>query len=273
MAVKKKLRIGVLQTPGIELPTFATNGSVGFDLKATSVLKVYSGIREVDEKTREKSLVDGYIVLRPFERALIGTGLFLEIPAGYWIRITAKSGKSLKQGIIVIPGTIDSDYKGEIGIIIQNVSNFLQKIELNKWIAQGIVHKAEQPIFEFIEQQSESQRGDGGFGHTGDYKMVEITEEYVPLDEIGTDTPLEEPKTEQICSGAKTGPMNITITDTIQPPKKGRTAKQRKNDKVMQLANEIANSGAMVTEEQEDGSVKVSLTVVKDETSTKSTNI
>jgi dUTP pyrophosphatase len=164
MAAKKLVSIGFKKLEGIELPKFATKGSVGFDLKAISCKSVFSGIKEIEEKTREKSLVDNYFVLRPFERALLGTGLFPEIPSGYWIEVNGKSGKTLKQGIIVQRGIIDTDYKGEIGIVIQNTSNFLQKIELNQFIAQGIVHKTEQCEIVEIEQQSESERGTAGFG-------------------------------------------------------------------------------------------------------------
>jgi dUTP pyrophosphatase len=160
----KKLTIGFKKVEGVELPSFATKGSIGFDLKAVSCKSVYSGIREIEEKTREKTLVDNYLMLRPFERALLGTGLFAEIPTGYWIEITGKSGKTLKQGVIVLRGIVDSDYRGEIGIIIQNTSNFLQKIELNQFIAQGIVHKAEIPDFKFVETISETERGEKGFG-------------------------------------------------------------------------------------------------------------
>lgn len=154
----------------VKLPEFATEGAAGFDLVADSFLQLYSKQTPIsfDEKLKY-SIQKGYLVLRPFERVLVGTGLFMEIPKGYELQVRDRSGLSLKKGLKVFnsPGTIDSDYRGEIGVILANLSNGLIKVELGDRIAQGLIKKIEQPVFVFKSALSVTDRGAGGFGSTG----------------------------------------------------------------------------------------------------------
>lgn len=109
------------------------------------------------------------VKLRPLERALIPTGLFVEIPYGYEMQIRPRSGLAIKQGITCLntPGTIDSDYRGEIKIILINLSAEEQVINSGDRIAQVIIQKVEKAVFEQVEILNETERADGGFGHTG----------------------------------------------------------------------------------------------------------
>jgi dUTP pyrophosphatase len=109
------------------------------------------------------------ICLNPLERKLIPTGLFLEIPAGFECQVRPRSGLALKKGITVLnsPGTIDADYRGEVGVILINLSNEAFVIENGERIAQLIFSKVEQIEFEQVENLSETERGAGGFGSTG----------------------------------------------------------------------------------------------------------
>ena len=151
----------------MELPTFATPGSVGFDLKGISLLKVFNGIKEIPLERFQRSLDQGFFVLRPFERALVGTGIKMELPPELWMKIQPKSGNSLKKGILVYEGTIDSDYRGEVGIIIQNSSNYMMRIDLGTYLAQGVLYHSIQDQFVWADELSDSERGEGGFGSTG----------------------------------------------------------------------------------------------------------
>lgn len=109
------------------------------------------------------------VTLRPLERALIPTGLFVEIPTGYEMQIRPRSGLAIKQGITCLntPGTIDSDYRGEIKIILINLSAEEQVINSGDRIAQMIIQKVEIAEFEQVEILNETERSGGGFGHTG----------------------------------------------------------------------------------------------------------
>lgn len=109
------------------------------------------------------------ITLRPLERKLFPTGLFIELPVGYEAQIRPRSGMALKRGISVLntPGTIDADYRGEIGIILVNLSNEDVTIEPGERIAQMVIAKHEQPELIEVTELSETERGAGGFGHSG----------------------------------------------------------------------------------------------------------
>ena len=129
-------------------PEYATVHSAGLDLKAN---------------------IDKPIVLKPLERTLVSTGLFIELPEGYEAQIRPRSGLALKKGITVLntPGTIDSDYRGQIGVILINLSNEEVIIEDGERICQMVITKFEHIEFENTNQISETKRGEGGFGHTG----------------------------------------------------------------------------------------------------------
>lgn len=109
------------------------------------------------------------VTLRPLERKLFPTGLFIELPAGYEAQIRPRSGMALKRGITVLntPGTIDADYRGEIGIILVNLSNEEVTIEPCERIAQMVIAKHEQPELIEVSELGATERGAGGFGHSG----------------------------------------------------------------------------------------------------------
>ena len=131
-----------------DLPQYATNLSAGMDLRANLTESV---------------------VLKPLERKLIPTGLFIELPEGYEAQIRPRSGLALKKGITVLntPGTIDADYRGEIGVILINLSNEPQTIEPGERICQMVIAQHEQPKLIEVEILGETERGAGGFGHSG----------------------------------------------------------------------------------------------------------
>ncbi|MBQ2352213.1 MAG: dUTP diphosphatase, partial [Bacteroidales bacterium] len=109
------------------------------------------------------------VVLKPMERKLIPTGLFIELPEGYEAQIRPRSGLALKHGITVLntPGTIDADYRGEIGVILINLSTEDFKIEHGERICQMVIARHEQAEWIQVEELNETERGAGGFGHTG----------------------------------------------------------------------------------------------------------
>jgi len=130
------------------LPKYQTVGSAGMDLCA---------------------FLSEPITLQPLERTLVPTGLFIELPFGTEAQIRPRSGMAFKKGITVInaPGTIDSDYRGEIKVAIVNLSNEVQTIEDGERVAQMIVAKHETIVWTAVETLEETVRGAGGFGHTG----------------------------------------------------------------------------------------------------------
>lgn len=109
------------------------------------------------------------VTLQPLERKLIPTGLRIELPAGYEAQIRPRSGMALKRGLTILntPGTIDADYRGEVGIIMINLSNEPQTIEPGERVCQMVIAKHEQPDIVEVTVLSETERGEGGFGHSG----------------------------------------------------------------------------------------------------------
>ena len=142
------IKIKIVNTSANSLPQYATKGSSGMDIRAS---------------------LDLPVTLQPLERTLIPTGLFVEVPDGYEIQIRPRSGLAIKQGITCLnsPGTIDSDYRGEIKIILINLSSEQQVINEGDRIAQMIIQKTERAEFEQVEFLNETERAAGGFGHTG----------------------------------------------------------------------------------------------------------
>jgi dUTP pyrophosphatase len=142
------VQIKIVNNSSNPLPLYATAGSSGMDVRAS---------------------LDVAISLKPLERKLIPTGLFMEIPEGYEVQVRPRSGLAIKQGITCLntPGTIDSDYRGEIKIILINLSEEEQVILPGDRIAQLIVQKVEKASFEEVEILKETARAAGGFGHTG----------------------------------------------------------------------------------------------------------
>lgn len=131
-----------------QLPEYSTSQSAGMDIRAS---------------------IDAPIVLKPLERKLISTGLFLAIPDGYEVQIRPRSGLALKHGISVLnsPGTIDADYRGEIGIVLVNLSSDEFVVNDGDRIAQMVVAKYEQASWKVVAELDETERSTGGFGHTG----------------------------------------------------------------------------------------------------------
>lgn len=131
-----------------QLPAYATDGAAGADIRAN---------------------IPEAVTLQTMERKLIPTGLFLEIPPGFEIQVRPRSGLAVKKGLTCLnsPGTVDSDYRGEIKVLIINLSGEAQQIEPNERIAQMVLTKVEQANFKAVQQLEATQRGEGGFGHTG----------------------------------------------------------------------------------------------------------
>lgn len=152
-----------------QIPSYESEGAAGFDFYAHSFLKVYNGYQEVNMSKLQNNINKGYVVLRPFERVLVGTGIYCAIPKGYEIQIRDRSSLTLKKGLKVFnaPGTIDSDYRGEVGIIMLNNTNSLQKIFLGERIAQGVLASVDKAEFFEVKSLDETKRGEGGFGSTG----------------------------------------------------------------------------------------------------------
>ena len=142
------MEIKIVNKSNNELPAYSTELSAGMDLRA--------------------SLTEP-VILKPLERKLIPTGLFVEIPAGFEAQIRPRSGLALKKGITVLnsPGTIDADYRGEVGIILINLSNEDFVIENGERICQMIIASHETVQWNLVEKLEETERGHGGFGHTG----------------------------------------------------------------------------------------------------------
>jgi len=155
----------------LQLPTLATSGSVGYDLHAcfdgeTDKIKAFN---ERGEEYSIKLNKTSYINLSPHSRILIPTGLYIQLPNGYEAQIRPRSGLALKSGITVLntPGTIDSDYRGEIGVILFNTTSIPIAITHGMKIAQMVINKVEIAKFISTNELDETERNEGGFGHTG----------------------------------------------------------------------------------------------------------
>lgn len=142
------MKVRIINKSGYPLPEYQTADSAGMDLKA---------------------VMEEPITLKPLERTLIKTGLFMELPGGYEAQIRPRSGLAYKQGITVLnsPGTIDADYRGEIGVILVNLSQEEVTIAPGERVAQMVIARYEQAQWEAVEVLEESSRGAGGFGSTG----------------------------------------------------------------------------------------------------------
>lgn len=144
------LNIKIINKSEYESPKYETEQSAGVDLRAN---------------------IDEEIILYPMERKLIPTGIFIELPKGYEAQIRPRSGLAIKHGITVLnsPGTIDADYRGEIMAILINLSNEYFSVKPGMRIAQMVIARHEQANFLDFDVLSETERGDGGFGHSGNF--------------------------------------------------------------------------------------------------------
>jgi len=142
------MKIKIINKSNNPLPAYETSTSAGLDLRA---------------------FLDSDVILQPFERKLIPTGLYLELPVGYEAQIRPRSGLAIKNGITVLnsPGTIDSDYRGEIKVILINMSQTEFVVKSGERICQMVIAKHENAELIEVDEISQTERGAGGFGHTG----------------------------------------------------------------------------------------------------------
>jgi len=142
------MEIKVINTSKHPLPSYETIASAGMDLRAS---------------------IDAPITLEPMQRTIIKTGLYIELPIGYEAQVRPRSGLAAKRGVTVLnsPGTIDADYRGEVGVILINLSNEAFTIENGERVAQLVIAKHERAQWLEVEELSETHRGAGGFGSTG----------------------------------------------------------------------------------------------------------
>ena len=144
----RMIRIKVINKGHQQLPAYATSQSAGMDLRAN---------------------IDTPIVLQPMERRLIPTGLHIALPAGFEAQVRPRSGLALKHGLTVLnsPGTVDADYRGEIMVLLINLSSASFTVNDGERIAQMVIARHEQATFVEVEELDETERGEGGYGHTG----------------------------------------------------------------------------------------------------------
>jgi dUTP pyrophosphatase len=142
------MTIKIINKSAHQLPEYETGASAGMDLRAN---------------------ISEAVILKPLARAIIKTGLFIELPVGFEAQVRPRSGLAAKHGLTVLnsPGTVDADYRGEIGVILVNLSNTDFKIENGERIAQLVIAKHERADWLEVEQLNETSRGEGGFGSTG----------------------------------------------------------------------------------------------------------
>ena len=142
------MKVKVINKSKHELPHYSTIASAGMDLRAN---------------------IEESINLKPLERTIVKTGIFMELPVGFEAQVRPRSGLAFKKGITVLnsPGTIDADYRGEVGVILVNLSSEEFVIEDGERIAQMVIAKHEFPVFISSEELGKSERGEGGFGSTG----------------------------------------------------------------------------------------------------------
>jgi dUTP pyrophosphatase len=142
------MTVNIINQSNNPLPAYATSGSSGMDVRAN---------------------INESLVLQPLQRSLVPTGLFIELPEGYEAQMRPRSGLALKQGITCLnsPGTIDADYRGELKVILINLSNEEQIINNGDRIAQLVFAQVEKAELNLVQQLNTTDRGEGGFGHTG----------------------------------------------------------------------------------------------------------
>ncbi|RIV44579.1 dUTP diphosphatase [Flagellimonas pelagia] len=142
------MEIKIINRSGHTLPHYETLASAGMDLRAN---------------------LEEPIVLKPLERAIVPTGIFMELPIGYEAQVRPRSGLAAKKGITVLnaPGTIDADYRGEVGVILANISSEDFVVENGERIAQLVIAKHERAVWVEVDALSDTARGEGGFGSTG----------------------------------------------------------------------------------------------------------
>ena len=144
----EKLSVNIINKSAFALPAYATSGSAGMDLRAN---------------------ITESFTLQPLERTLVPTGLFIALPEGYEAQVRPRSGLAIKQGLTCLnsPGTIDADYRGEIKVVLINLSNEPQTVQPGDRVAQMVIQRVTQVEWLAVETLDSTDRGSGGFGHTG----------------------------------------------------------------------------------------------------------
>jgi dUTP pyrophosphatase len=144
----QKISVNIINNSDNQLPAYTTAGAAGMDIRANLSMPV---------------------ILQPLERTLIPTGLFIELPEGFEAQIRPRSGLAIRQGITCLnsPGTVDSDYRGEIKVVLINLSNEPQELKHGDRIAQMVFSKVATAALQLVSGLTETSRGAGGFGHTG----------------------------------------------------------------------------------------------------------
>jgi dUTP pyrophosphatase len=142
------MKIRIVNKSHHKLPAYESEHAAGMDLRA---------------------MTEGPVTLKPMERKLVGTGLYIELPAGFEAQVRPRSGLAIKHGVTVLnsPGTIDADYRGEIGVILINLSDNDFTVNDGDRIAQMIISRHEKADLTAVEEINNTKRGDGGFGHSG----------------------------------------------------------------------------------------------------------
>ena len=144
----EKIKVNIINRSANPLPSYATEGSSGMDLRAD---------------------IKHSFTLQPLERMLVPTGLFIELPLNYEAQVRPRSGLAIKHGITCLnsPGTVDADYRGELKVVLINLSNEPQTVHQGDRIAQMVIQKVEKIILTQVNEINATARGEGGFGHTG----------------------------------------------------------------------------------------------------------
>lgn len=144
----EKIKVNIINRSANPLPFYATEGSSGMDLRAD---------------------IERSFTLQPLERMLVPTGLFIELPMNYEAQVRPRSGLAIKHGITCLnsPGTVDADYRGELKVVLINLSNEPQTVHPGDRIAQMVIQKVEKIILTQVNEINATARGEGGFGHTG----------------------------------------------------------------------------------------------------------
>lgn len=144
-----QINVKIINRSGNEMPAYATEQSAGMDIRAW--------------------LPEGGVTLQPGERCLVPTGLYIALPAGYECQIRPRSGLALKHGVTLLntPGTVDADYRGEIGVILVNLGQAPFTVENGERIAQMVMARYSKVTWESVDTLDDTERGAGGFGHTG----------------------------------------------------------------------------------------------------------
>jgi dUTP pyrophosphatase len=144
----ESITVKIINKSANPLPAYATEGSSGMDLRAN---------------------LETTLQLQPMQRVLVSTGLFIELPMGYEAQVRPRSGLAIKQGLTCLnsPGTVDADYRGELKVVLINLSGEEQTIQHGDRVAQMVIQKVEKAQLVQVDEISDTHRGEGGFGHTG----------------------------------------------------------------------------------------------------------